>query len=137
MENGAEAALEAQQMLLESSLEEVFRTFDTVRETMSDPVVFLLDCEDAVGGEIARSWLGDDTVDGAIAEKKVADTFSTTVFVSAFPFAKCRTEVPAVFDYLGPVFASDPPSDGFLAIAVTSGGASALTVPFEARDEAW
>lgn len=141
MEDGAdaEAALEAQQMLLESSLEVAFRAYDdALSENIRDPVVFLLDCEDSVGGEIARSWLGDDAVDEAIAAQEMKSTspapFFTTVYACAFPFLKCRTEVPAVFAYLAPVFAGDAPTDGFLAIAVTSGGASALTVPFAARD---
>lgn len=136
MEEGAniEAALEAQQMLLESSLELAFHTYDeALSNKMRDPVVFLLDCEDKIGGEIARSWVGDDTVDEAIAEQRASDTNSTTVYACAYPFLKCRTEVPIVFEYLAPVFAADPPQDGILAIAVTSGGASALTVPFDAR----
>lgn len=140
MEEGAEgeAALEAQQMLLESSLELAFQTYDAVREKMRDPVVFLLDCEDAVGGEIARSWLGDDTVDEAIAaQRSDGDSDKTTIFLCAFPYLKCRSEVPAVFAYLAPVFEGNAPTDGFLAIAVTSGGASALTVPFDAREAAW
>ena len=138
MKDGAdvESALEAQQLLLESNLELAFRAYDDAfGEKMRDPVVFLLDCEDAVGGEIARSWLGDDAVDEAIAaQHSDGESVETTVYACAFPFQKCRLEVPAVFEYLAPVFAGNAPPDGFLGIAVTCGGASALTVPFEARD---
>lgn len=123
--------LEAQQLLLESSLELAFSAYDeALAAKLRDPVVFLLDCEDAIGGEIARSWLGEETVADAIADRD--DGAETTVFAHAFPFVQCRTEVPAVFPYLSPALKT-PPVDGFLAIAVTCGGASALTVPFSAR----
>lgn len=132
----AEDPLEAQQLLLESSLELAFSAYDeALSSKLRDPVVFLLDCEDAIGGEIARSWLGEEAVADAIADHAVADEdeeTETTVFAHAFPFAQCRTEVPAVFPYLRPALET-PPVDGFLAISVTSGGASALTVPFTAR----
>ncbi len=129
-----EAALEAQQFLLESSLDLAFSAYDeALSDKMRDPVVFLLDCEDTIGGEIARSWVGDDAVDEAIAEQRDSDSNATTVYACAYPFLKCRTEVPKVFEYLAPVFTGNPPKNGFLAIAITSGGASALTVPFDAR----
>ena len=126
-----EAALEAQQLLLESNLELAFRAFDdALSGKMHDPVVFLLDCEDAVGGEIARSWVGDDTVDEAIAaQQSLGKSVETTVYACAFPFLNCSTEVPAVFEYLAPVFAVSAPTDGFLAIAVTRGGASVPYCP--------
>jgi len=131
-------ALEAQQELLENSLSLVFEAFDSaIKEKMVDPVILLLDCEDAIGSEIARSWLGDEAVDNAIEERQLdeeeIDDENTTVFAYAFPFAECRREIPAVFPYLSPVFEQPPPTDGFLAISVTSGGASALTVPPSAR----
>ena len=134
-------ALESQQLLLESSLDLVFETYDAARtQRMSDPVVILLDCEDAIGSAIARSWLGDDAVDEAIdnqrlaeAETETGEVPKTTVFAYAFPWADCRREVPAIFPYLSPVFDLPLPGDGFLAISITSGGASALTVPHSAR----
>ena len=96
--------LEAQQWLLESSLHLAFDAYyEAVRKKMRDPVVFLLDCEDAIGGEIARSWLGDEVVSDAIADRGLEDDESeTTVFAHAFPLARCRKEVPAVFPYLAP-----------------------------------
>jgi hypothetical protein len=134
-DDASEEALEAQQWLLESSLALAFDAYDeAVAANARDPVVFILDCEDAVGSEIARSWLGEQAIADAIADRALEDEESeTTVFAHAFPFAKCRTEVPAVFPYLAPVF-ERPPADGFLAISVTAGGASALTVPFDARE---
>ena len=131
-----EETLEAQQLLLESSLKLAFGAYDeALAAGLRDPVVFLLDCEDAIGGEIARSWLGEETVADAINDRAASaneELAETTVFAHAFPFAQCRTEIPAVFPYLSPALET-PPVDGFLAIAVTSGGASALTVPFTAR----
>jgi hypothetical protein len=111
-----------------------FEAYDeAIRAKQRDPVVVVLDCEDAIGGEIARSWLGEEIIADAIADRALEDEESeTTVFVHAFPFAQCRTEVPAVFPYLKGAL-EQPPTDGFLAISVTAGGASALTVPFDAR----
>ena len=130
--------LEIQQELLESSLELAFSTFDTAKKSgMKDPVVFVVDCEDSIGREIAEHWLGRESVEEAIEQQHLleeSETGQTTVFAYAFPFKTCCTEVPAVFDYLAPVFEDAPPKEGFLAIAVTCGGASALTVPLPARE---
>lgn len=130
-----EQALEEQQMLLETCLELVFDAYDeAVGRGVVDPVVLLLDCEDAIGGQIARSWLGDETVDDAIAAEAARDPEEgeTTVFAFAYPLSECREEIPPVFPYLAPGL-EKPPMDGFLAVSVTSGGASLLIVPFDAR----
>ena len=140
-----EAALEAQQELLESSLPLVFEAYDIATKAgNSSPVVILLDCEDDVGREIAESWLGAGAVQEAIEQRQLLEEDNaddsddindqTTVFAHAFPIEECRQEVPEVFPYLAPVFSADLPQDGFLVIAVTCGGASALTVPLSARD---
>lgn len=131
-----EQALEAQQELLESSLALVFSAYDdAVKRNARAPVVILLDCEDTIGGEIARGWLGDEAVSDAILAQHDEDDSgeTTTVFAYAFPWKKCRREIPAVFPYLAPVFEAEYPTGGILAVSVTSGGASALTVPPDAR----
>ena len=137
-----DSALEAQQELLETSLPLVFDAYDAATTSgMRQPVVFLLDCEDAIGREIAEGWLSTEAVRAAVEQQQllaadVAEAGSqTTVFAHAFPLEDCRTEVPEVFPYLTPVFSADSPRDGFLVIAVTCGGASALTVPLSAREE--
>lgn len=133
-----QTALDQQQELLEGSLELVVSEYHSaVREAMQDPVVILLDCEDAIGGQIARSWLGSATVDQAIENQRSDDPSgeTTTVFARAFPLADCAEQIPAVFPYLAPIFAQALPAEGFLAISVASGGASALTVPFAALDD--
>jgi hypothetical protein len=130
----AEEALEAQQALLETSLPLVFEVYDdAIKRKVKEPVVLLLDCEDEIGGEIARSWLGDDSVEDAIFHE-AADRESddeTTVFAIAFPLAECRREIPRVFPYLEP--ALNAPANGFLAVSVTAGGASVLIVPPDAH----
>lgn len=134
----AGAAALAQQELLESSLELVFAAYDdAVAEAMVEPVVFLLDCEDAIGEQIANAWLGAENVRNAVTEQQLAEPGGelTTVFAQAFPMAESRREVPAVFAYLAPIFDTELPADGFLAIAVTAGGASAFTVPLSAREQ--
>jgi hypothetical protein len=136
MSDDLNAVLEAQQWLLETSLPLVFEAFDdAVKRRVEEPVVVLLDCEDAIGGEIARSWLGEETVEDAILHQSDdvdADSEATTVFAVAFSLEECRTEVPAVFPYLEPAL-QGPPDAGFYAISVTSGGASILIVPPDAR----
>ena len=141
-EMGLDAAMEQQQALLENSLPAAFSAYDEALDKgLADPVVILLDCEDEIGGEIARSWLGDEAVEEAIEyrqldeEDDVPEEALTTVFAHAFPLKKCRNEISEVFPYLQPVFQETLPSDSFLAIVVACGGASALTVPFSARDE--
>lgn len=133
MDTPADDPLEQQQELAESSLPLLFSTYDDARAAgVADPVVLLLDCEDRIGGEIARSWLGDDPVDDAVA---LADeSRDTTVFARSFPWKACCDQVPKTFPYLASVFDSPPPRDGFLVVSVTAGGASALTVPFDARE---
>lgn len=130
-----EIALEEQQHLLESTLPIVFEAYDdALSRQVSDPVVILLDCEDEIGSEIARSWLGDEAVDDAIAAQAATDPEgeATTVFAFAYPLAECRQEIPPVFPYLAPAL-QEAPAGGFLAVSVTSGGASVLIVPLDAR----
>lgn len=130
-------AAEMQQELLESCLEVVFEAYDeALDDQMIEPVVFVIDCEDEIGVQIANTWLGESTVRDAVAEQKLEAPGSdlTTVFARAFPLAESREEVPLVFDYLAPVFEQEFASDEFLAIAVTAGGAAAFTVPLSARE---
>src|SRR5688572_23518761 len=131
-----EVALEAQQMLLETSLPLAFEAYDdAIKRKLKDPVVLLLDCEDQIGGEIARTWLGDEAVEDAIAHNAASDPSAdeTTVFAYAFSLEECRREIPPVFPYLAPALNGPPDPRGFWAISVAAGGASILTVPLEAR----
>ena len=134
-----ETCLENQQVLLEGSLPLVFTAYDQATAAgVCNPVVILLDCEDPIGEEIARSWLGEETVEIAIeqvaSEQSTIRDAQTTVFAHGFAWDECHREIPSVFPYLASMFAQPPPRDGFLAISVTSGGASALTVPWDARE---
>jgi hypothetical protein len=127
-------ALEAQQMMLETSLPLVFQTYDdALKQKVKEPVVLLVDCEDEIGGEIARSWLGDEAVEDAIMHEAAGDPEegATTVFAVAFSLDECRREIPPVFPYLEAALTA--PASGFLAISITAGGASVLIVPDNAR----
>ncbi len=130
-------ALDAQQQLLEDSLHLVGEVYQSAKsEGVDQPVVILLDCEDEIGGEIARGWLGEE-VDNAIAENVAdgeTDEEHTTVYSQAFAWQDCAAQLPTVFPYLQPMFAGDYPEGGLLAISVTAGGASALSIPFDALD---
>lgn len=129
-------ALEQQQALVETSLAAVFEAYDdAVSQHVQDPVVLLLDCEDPIGGEMARSILGEEAVADAITNR-VADSDEedeTTVFAAAFSLADCRREIGPVFPYLAPGLAGPPMGGGFWVVSVTSGGASLLEAPLDAR----
>jgi len=141
-----ESILDAQQELLETSLPLVFAAYDAASQAgMSQPVVLLLDCEDEVGSQIAQSWLGRDTVEEAVEYRQLMDAAEvganeeevgsqTTIFAHAFSLEECRAEVPVVFPYLATVFDEELAPHTFLAVAVTCGGACALTVPLSARE---
>lgn len=132
-----EIAQEEQQALAESSLPLLFEAYDDALDSdVERPVVILLDCEDEIGGEIARAWLGSDEVDEAISDRVTsADSEdSTTVYAQAFAWEDCQVEIPEVFPYLAEIFETDSPENTFLTISVTSGGASALHVPLELRE---
>ena len=129
-------ALEAQLTLVESSLPLVFETYDhAVDSGVVDPVVLIVDCEDELGGQMVRGWLGDEAVDDAIAAQHAeeAEGFETTVFARALPLTECGHELSEAFPYLRPVFEDPPLADGVLVVGVTAEGASALTAPFDAR----
>jgi hypothetical protein len=124
--------------LVESSLPLLFEAFDdAVRNNVADPVVFLIDCEDSLGGQIARAWLGDDAVDAAIAAQSAEEDSAerTTVFARAFSFAESRREVAQAFPYLSGTFDDGPPDDAFIAVVVSFGGAATFFVPYDARAE--
>lgn len=130
----------AKEALIESSLAQVFAEYDfATKRKLRDPVVFLVDCEDAVGGPMARGWEGDEAVDAAIQEnREAADETSDaerciTTLARAFKLADCRREIPQYFPELMPTFENPPPADGFLAVVVTAGGAATFTVPHSAR----
>jgi hypothetical protein len=130
-------ALEEQQALAESSLPLLFEAYDdAVESEVERPVVILLDCEDEIGGEIARAWLGPEDVDEAISDRQASSDSedSTTVYARAFAWDDCRAEIPEVFPYLAEVFDDPSPENTFLTISVTAGGASALHVPLELRE---
>jgi hypothetical protein len=121
---------------VESSLALLFDTRDeAASDGIREPVVFLVDCEDAMGGEMARAWAGNDAVDDAVGLQLFArdGDVETTVLARAVDWETCSRETPAIFPYLAPLFDASPPTDGFLTVVVTSGGAVAFTVPFDAR----
>ncbi|MEO1496885.1 MAG: hypothetical protein AAFV43_07015 [Planctomycetota bacterium] len=139
-EANLEAALEAQQTLVESSLELVRTTYrESLDEGVKRPVVVLVDCEDDLGGQVARGWLGDEEIDDAIALQHAdneadhdADAgVDTTVFARALPWNEAAGDLREAFPYLAPALDTPPSDDGVFVISITAGGASALTAPLE------
>ena len=125
--------MEGRQSLVEQSLPDLWDAYDqALTDGLSHPVIFLIDCEDPIGGQIARQWEGDDAVDAAIlanTEESSADAAGeavTTTLIRAFPFQDCQREVPQLFPYLSGSFAQPPP-DGLLVIVISYGGAATFT----------
>ena len=139
----SESALEAQQALVEETLPLVFQTFDqAIADGMEKPVVMIVDCEDELGGQIARGWLGDEAIDEAIAlhhaeaainEDDEAAQVCAAAFARAIPWEACREELIEAFPYLAEALKTPPPEEAVLVVGVTAGGASALSAPFSAR----
>jgi len=128
----AERDMDARQDLLESSLAQVFNAYEaSLADDVDEPVVLLLDCEDDIGGPMAREWEGDQAVDEAI--RQFAKKQLVTTLARGFSFAECRQEIPAAFPYLAGSFDA-PPEEGFLAIVVAAGGAGSFVVPFDAEE---
>ncbi len=128
--------LEEQQALAESSLELVFETYDlAIADKLRQPIVVLVDCEDELGAQFARAWMGDEAVDNAIAHARLEEEVETTVFARPVTWADAKREMPAAFPYLAEVFETNYPTDGILLVTIAAGGASALTAPWDARPE--
>ncbi|MEO0530863.1 MAG: hypothetical protein AAF266_09870 [Planctomycetota bacterium] len=132
-----EDELEAHQLLVESSLPLIFESYDdATSDDIAEPMIVLVDCEDELGGQVARGWLGDEVVDDAIAAEvpdEVSDSEQTTVFARAIAWDEAREEIAEAFPYLADAFADGPPADGVLVVGITAGGASAFTAPWDAR----
>lgn len=132
----ADDPLELQQELVETALPLVFSTYDEAeRDGVQSPLVVLVDCEDELGGQIARGWLGEEVVDDAIAANLPDEDpdSQTTVFARALGWEEAAAELAEAFPYLGPALESAPPDDGVFVVSITAGGASALTAPWDAR----
>lgn len=131
--------LEEQQALAESSLELVFETYDlAIAEKLRQPIVVLVDCEDDLGAQFARAWMGDDAVDNAIAHARLEEPNSenpveTTVFARPVTWADAKRELPTAFPYLAELFETNYPTDGIFLVTIAAGGACALTAPWDAR----
>ncbi len=130
--------LDAHQLLVESSLPLIFETYDeAIEEEIAGPMVILVDCEDELGGQIARGWLGDETIDDAIAAEAPSEDpeeVQTTVFARAIGWKEAQADLAEAFPYLAPALDSGPPADGVFVVGITEGGASAFTAPWDARD---
>ena len=122
--------------LIEVCLHQIFAAFDEGCQQMIDtPVVFLVDCQDEIGGGLARAWKGDAAVERFVKEQsgKGATQDSVIMLAAAYAYADCCQEVPETFPYLAGTFEGKPPEDGFIAVVVAAGGAATYTVPHDAR----
>ena len=127
------------QSLVESALPLVFEAYDeAIEDGVAAPIVVLVDCEDELGGEIARGWLGDDAIDDAIAAQAAAENAPnesdpTTVLARAIAWDDARGDLAAAFPYLKPILDGKLATDAVFVVGITAGGASALTAPWDAR----
>ena len=130
--------MDGREDLVEHCLDRLFAAYDLGRgEGFSNPVIFLVDCEDAIGAVVARGWEGDEVVDAAILANadsaKNQQEVPTTVLIRAASFADSQREVPQWFPYLEEFFLRRPPNDTFCVVAIAFGGAATFTVPLSSR----
>ena len=157
-ESANSGAMAARENLVENNFDEIVAGYQAAcKQGEADPVVFLVDCEDPIGSQIARAWEGDDTVDEAILDARHSDIplegdasvegkvstpdessdhgargdseERTTILVRTFPFADSCEEVPGVFPYLADSFRQAPSADQFLIVVVAAEGAATFTAP--------
>jgi len=128
--------MEAREQLVEDCLSRLQDAHEEALQAgISDPVVFLIDCEDSVGTTIARNWEGDDAVDSAIlanaeCEHDGGRETIATVLTRAVSFQESQRDVPGLFPYLAISFEQHPPKGQFLVIVVASGGSATFFAPF-------
>ena len=127
------ADMDTRESLLEGSLEQVLSVFDeALDDGMHLPVIFLVDCEDQIGGKLARDWVGREEVEEAITQNRATGNPDlTTTFAQSLSFADCQEYVPKMFPYLQGTFDRPPSEDQMITIVVAAGGAATFFVPIE------
>jgi hypothetical protein len=132
-ERDLEADMDAREELLEGSMEQVYTVYEeSLQDGVYLPVVFLVDCEDELGGKLARDWVGREEVDEAIeSNRSDSKRALTTTFAQCLSFQDCQDYVPKMFSYLQGSFQQAPPEGTFIAIVVACGGAATFFVPYE------
>ena len=130
-ERDLDADMDAREALLEGSMEQVLSVYDeALDDGMHLPVIFLVDCEDQIGGKLARDWVGREEVDEAITANRAAGNAElTTTFAQSLSFADCQEYVPRMFPYLQGTFDQPPGEDRMITLVVAEGGAATFFVP--------
>ena len=138
----SEHDMDGREALLDSSLPPLFGAFDkSIEEGLINPVLLLIDCEDTIGGPIAREWEGGDAVDAAILSNAMverdrkSDEQATTVLIKTVSFLDGRQELSRWFPYLSEAFTEGPAAEGFYVVVISFGGAGVFTVSMSARPE--
>ena len=72
---------------------------DAKSRGMKDPVLFIFDCRDQVGGVIARGVVGKETVDGVIARSE-ENEIDDAIMLICQPFDYCQKMMRMGFRYL-------------------------------------
>jgi hypothetical protein len=99
---------------------------------MVDPVIWLVDCEDDVGGRIARTWVGGDSLEKQIAARKRGERPGhTTVIVRPIPYDETEFMLRYDFPYLAEVVPERPSKQEICVFVVSLGGAASLFMPIE------
>lgn len=101
-------------------------------QNMRDPVVFLVDCEDDVGGRLARAWLGAAAVEAQIAARKRGERPGLTVVLARpVPFEEAQTIIQFDFPYLNEIAPEQPGTHEIAVVVVGLGGAASLFIPLD------
>jgi len=103
---------------------------------MVDPVIWLVDCEDDVGGRIARVWVGGPALEKQIAARKRGERPGrTTVIVRPIPYDEVGVMLQFDFPYLAGVGPERPGKEEICVFVVSLGGAASLFMPINKADQ--
>ena len=92
---------------------------DAKKRGMEDPIVFLIDCRDQLGGKAARGLVGHDEVDGLIARSEENESDDAILMVCK-PFDACHRLMKKGFYILDDI-AAERPAEGVILWVVIGG----------------
>ena len=94
---------------------------DATTRGMKDPVVFIFDCHDEIGGPVARGLVGHKEVEGAIARSEKAE-IDDAILLICRPFDECQEMIRMGFHHLDGIAAERPREDVILWVVFAAGG---------------
>lgn len=92
---------------------------DAKTRGMRDPVVFIFDCHDEIGGPVARGLVGHKEVEGAIARSEEAE-IDDAILLTCKPFDAVQKMMRRGFHHFDDI-AAERPAEGVILWVVFAG----------------